>query len=1158
MYVLKKIKMYISTDLAQKKKSNLFFINCSIHNYSSLNGEFYCVSHYQQLFKRKGNYDEGFGLKQRKDQWLHKNKGTDETDAVSTPKVKKGSLKLSNSFKDYSTVVEKTPTKELQSSSGAEVKGKLKMSWPPEKNSSGFESVQQTNLKNSISEMRRVSANSPRVPNNNASKLDHGGEVKDKVKALANSFLLEDANHSKTARPNFTAEKFSSDRPKPRSDTPFPSIERATNVTSHKKELKNVVRISKSPINLTSTNVDNDTSKAKKFVHFARDINAGKHSLSSKLTAESKAEEQKEQNKNSRPRYLRDVSDKNNHLSVDVGKELRQSKLHAEIPETKLQEKTTNTPFKKSESKVESGKGILKTDIVNLNRGSEKADGFQSFSDSANNVLNHQEPYGIVHTIQKDLVKAAETKSPTALHGFAAKTNGENTNSVSNQLKKAESTNSQVNGGSQKRPPTKTNSVKASANPEEKTNVKVGTRSAGISALSKLFTSGGNDKTNKTEPKDAKKPDPKKPGGGLLGRLLYSSEKDTTKNAKQNDKNDKTETDESKTDESGEAKSKEALLEEQGPGKKRIDQSQIQPQKQEATQQIGKQSKVSSLKQGAEQKTVEISQALPQEYKTSEQLVEMSQAPPQEQPAQEEMFKNPHVPSWEQQADEQTVEKSKVSSLELDSVQQMVEMSKVPPQESREQTTERSPPQDKEVEGQTVEWTLEPSQEQELMEQTAESKALDSDTDKSESSSAPSSPISERQDCRSVIQQTDEHQQNDHESNLQFTEVADLCIPEAANTVPVVDQEPVESVDQSGRDGLSIQLNDDTFKGSETSVFVDPEANQILVDEFGGKPSELLDAPAMEGADLFNEALFDPNHEPLDHSSNNPGPLESQETTMDMFSSALSGTAFSETSSGVAFDLLSPQASKNEVTLGMMDVLTAPSQDEVQSSSPFGTSDQTGEEKQNRPENEITLDMMDELIAPSHQDEVQSSSPFSMSDQAGEEKQNRLDLDIFGSNNALFTQSPYVDVSREAGEPINQPSAFTEDILGDAFLSSQAVSILAPTDPSTSNQPSAFTEDVLCDAFSSSQDVSILAPSNSNSLSDLFGPDMSLSASSSVQADPFTDDFFGSATQLLPVSQSSDMNLFMDGLSVSDNNSSTEKAAENAASSNSWMDDLLG
>uniref|UniRef100_A0A673B462 LIM zinc-binding domain-containing protein n=1 Tax=Sphaeramia orbicularis TaxID=375764 RepID=A0A673B462_9TELE len=39
----------------------------SIHNYASLYGEFYCTSHYQQLFKRKGNYDEGFGHQQHKD-----------------------------------------------------------------------------------------------------------------------------------------------------------------------------------------------------------------------------------------------------------------------------------------------------------------------------------------------------------------------------------------------------------------------------------------------------------------------------------------------------------------------------------------------------------------------------------------------------------------------------------------------------------------------------------------------------------------------------------------------------------------------------------------------------------------------------------------------------------------------------------------------------------------------------------------------------------------------------------------------------------------------------------------------------------------------------------------------------------------------------------
>uniref|UniRef100_A0A3B4T6F2 LIM domain containing 2 n=1 Tax=Seriola dumerili TaxID=41447 RepID=A0A3B4T6F2_SERDU len=47
----------------------------SIHNYASLYGEFYCISHYQQLFKRKGNYDEGFGHTQHKDRCLEINPG---------------------------------------------------------------------------------------------------------------------------------------------------------------------------------------------------------------------------------------------------------------------------------------------------------------------------------------------------------------------------------------------------------------------------------------------------------------------------------------------------------------------------------------------------------------------------------------------------------------------------------------------------------------------------------------------------------------------------------------------------------------------------------------------------------------------------------------------------------------------------------------------------------------------------------------------------------------------------------------------------------------------------------------------------------------------------------------------------------------------------
>ncbi|XDV47424.1 hypothetical protein PO909_017055 [Leuciscus waleckii] len=48
----------------------------SLQSYAPLYGEFFCVFHYQQLFKRKGNYDEGFGRQQHKDRWLQRN-GTD-------------------------------------------------------------------------------------------------------------------------------------------------------------------------------------------------------------------------------------------------------------------------------------------------------------------------------------------------------------------------------------------------------------------------------------------------------------------------------------------------------------------------------------------------------------------------------------------------------------------------------------------------------------------------------------------------------------------------------------------------------------------------------------------------------------------------------------------------------------------------------------------------------------------------------------------------------------------------------------------------------------------------------------------------------------------------------------------------------------------------
>ncbi|XP_066554564.1 LIM domain-containing protein 2 isoform X1 [Amia ocellicauda] len=44
----------------------------SLGSYAALEGEFYCKPHFQQLFKSKGNYDEGFGRRQHKELWATK------------------------------------------------------------------------------------------------------------------------------------------------------------------------------------------------------------------------------------------------------------------------------------------------------------------------------------------------------------------------------------------------------------------------------------------------------------------------------------------------------------------------------------------------------------------------------------------------------------------------------------------------------------------------------------------------------------------------------------------------------------------------------------------------------------------------------------------------------------------------------------------------------------------------------------------------------------------------------------------------------------------------------------------------------------------------------------------------------------------------------
>ncbi|CAG5982092.1 unnamed protein product [Menidia menidia] len=59
--------------------------NLSLGNYASLHGNIYCKPHFNQLFKAKGNYDEGFGHRPHKELWEPR---ADEDESEEAPKPK--------------------------------------------------------------------------------------------------------------------------------------------------------------------------------------------------------------------------------------------------------------------------------------------------------------------------------------------------------------------------------------------------------------------------------------------------------------------------------------------------------------------------------------------------------------------------------------------------------------------------------------------------------------------------------------------------------------------------------------------------------------------------------------------------------------------------------------------------------------------------------------------------------------------------------------------------------------------------------------------------------------------------------------------------------------------------------------------------------------
>ncbi|XP_053312259.1 LIM domain and actin-binding protein 1 isoform X2 [Spea bombifrons] len=126
----------------------------SLGNYASLHGIVYCKPHFNQLFKAKGNYDEGFGLKPHKELWVSKTDTSDNeensvppantTGDPSSPVVeeapiaKVGVLAASMEAKTASIAHEREKQVETK---------KLRIAWPPPPESTGAGGTLEENIK---------------------------------------------------------------------------------------------------------------------------------------------------------------------------------------------------------------------------------------------------------------------------------------------------------------------------------------------------------------------------------------------------------------------------------------------------------------------------------------------------------------------------------------------------------------------------------------------------------------------------------------------------------------------------------------------------------------------------------------------------------------------------------------------------------------------------------------------------------------------------------------------------------------------------------------------------------------------------------------------------------------------------------------------------
>lgn len=110
-----------------------FFL--SLGNYASLHGRMYCKPHYKQLFKSKGNYDEGFGQKPHKEQWSNKNQeNSAEKTKVRSPSPEKKIMDSRSSAAQSTLVIQDNDTSK-SAEENKKLTSKISVVWPPQSDS---------------------------------------------------------------------------------------------------------------------------------------------------------------------------------------------------------------------------------------------------------------------------------------------------------------------------------------------------------------------------------------------------------------------------------------------------------------------------------------------------------------------------------------------------------------------------------------------------------------------------------------------------------------------------------------------------------------------------------------------------------------------------------------------------------------------------------------------------------------------------------------------------------------------------------------------------------------------------------------------------------------------------------------------------------------